>query len=293
MWNSHLVRGVLPPLFWNWQRALMVLSTVSKVARILQLFTQERPEWGVSEVARALHVPKSSAYALMFSLYRAGLLRKTHGSRYRLGWRILAMNRVLLETTEFRAEALPIMQDLVARFGETVHLAVLDEGQVVYVEKLEGTRAVRVAVSRVGMRLPAHCSGVGKVLLAYRPWEEVKAIIATHGLPSFTPRTITSLEQLRTELEQVRSQGHAYDLEEVMPELCCVAAPIRDYTGSVVASMSLSVPAYRFRQYRDEYRRAIVHATQQVSRNLGYFPPGGQPWEGIKTDRTRMVRRER
>ena len=266
-----------------------MLGTVRKVADVLDLFTSERPEWGVTEVARALGIPKSSAHALLATMCRIGLLRKTPHLRYRLGWRVLALHRVLLETTEFRAEALPVMQSLVARYGETVHLAALDEGQVVYVEKLEGTRAVRVAVSRVGARLPAHCSAVGKVLLAFRPWSEVQAIVAAQGLPAFTPRTITSLAQLRAELEQVRQQGYAYDIEEVLPELCCVAAPIRDYAATVVAAMSLSVPAYRFHQHREEYRRAIVHAARQVSENLGYFPSGGQRWNAQTTRRIQVA----
>lgn len=266
-----------------------VLSTVRKVAEVLDLFTPQRPEWGVTEVARALRIPKSSAHALLVTLCCTGLLRKTPQCRYRLGWRALAMNRVLVETTEFRAEALPVMHNLVARYGETVHLATLDEGQVVYVEKLEGSRAVRVAVSWVGARLPAHCSAVGKVLLAHRPEEEVETIVEAQGLRAFTTRTITSVEQLRAELERVRQQGYAEDLEEVMPELCCVAAPIRDYTGEVVAAMSLSVPAYRFRQYRDQYRHAIIHAARQVSENLGYFGAGGLRWNGVTDGRARVA----
>ena len=270
-------------------RGETVLGTVRKVAQVLDLFSAERPEWGVTEVARALGIPKSTAHALLVTMCRIGLLRKTPECRYRLGWRVLALNRVLLETTEFRAEALPVMQSLVNRYGETVHLAALDDGQVVYVEKLEGTRAVRVAVSRVGARLPAHCSAVGKVLLAFRPWDEVQAIVKAQGLPAFTPRTITSLQQLRAELERVRQQGYAYDLEEVMPELCCVAAPIRNYTGAVVAAMSLSVPAYRFHQYKDEYRRAILQAARQVSENLGYFSAGGQRWSAATESRIQVV----
>ncbi|HEY8487214.1 MAG TPA: IclR family transcriptional regulator, partial [Limnochordales bacterium] len=258
-------------------------------ARVFELFSAERPEWGVTEVSRALRIPKSSAHALLATLCRVGLLRKTPQNRYRLGWRVLALTQVLLDSTEFRAEALPAMQRLVARFGETVHLAVLEDGQVVYVEKLEGTRAVRVAVSRVGARLPAHCSAVGKVLLAHQPWEKVEAVAALHGLPALTPNTITSLERLRAELQRVREQGFAYDHEEVMPDLCCVAAPIRDHSGAVVAAMSLSVPAYRFRQHRDEYRRAILDAARQVSENLGFFPTGGLRWDGLGMARWKLA----
>lgn len=250
-----------------------MLGTVKKAGEVISLFTKQQPELGVTEVAEALHIPKSSAYALLASLCEIALLRRTPQNRYRLGWRILGLGSILKETTEFRVEAVPAMQRLVARFGETVHLAVLEGFHVVYVEKLEGTRAVRIAASSVGARLPAHCSGVGKVLLANRPWKEIEELATQHGLPPYTPHTITRPEQLRAELDRVREQGFAYDLEEVSPELCCVAAPVRDFSGRTVAAMSLSVPSYRFRQNRDVFRMEILRAAREVSENVGYISP--------------------
>jgi DNA-binding IclR family transcriptional regulator len=164
------------------------------------------------------------------------------------------------------------MESLIIRFGETVHLATLERGQVIYVEKLQGTRAVQVSLTSVGSRLPAHCSGVGKVILANLPWEEANQLLSTSGMPALTPNTITEIAALQDELERVRAQGYAYDIEEAVEELCCVAAPIHDHTGEVVAAMSLSVPAYRFQQCKDQYRQAIIGATRQVSENLGYIP---------------------
>ena len=251
-----------------------MLGTVQKVGEVLEHFTRENPEWGVSEVAKALGIPKSSAHALLSTLAQIGLLKRGREGRYRLGWRILTLSQVLLSTCSWRQEARKAMEELVARFGETTHLAVLECGRVVYVEKLEGTRAVRVVNTGVGMELPAHCSAVGKVLLASRPWEEVVKIMARQGMPAFTPNTITTLDELFTELEAVRERGYAYDIEEAVPELCCVAAPIRDHTGEVIAAMSLSVPFYRFQQMKEEYRKAILEATRTVSERLGYMEEG-------------------
>jgi IclR family KDG regulon transcriptional repressor len=251
-----------------------MLGTVQKVGEVLELFSQDRSEWGVSEVAKALGIPKSSAHSLLATLSQIGLLKRSREGRYRLGWRILALSQVLLSTSSWRQEARRAMEELVARYGETTHLAVLECGRVVYVEKLEGTRAVRVVNTGIGVELPAHCSGVGKVLLAFRPWEEVERILAARGMPAFTPNTITTLDELKTELQAVRERGYAYDIEEVVPELCCVAAPIRDHTGEVIAAMSLSVPFYRFQQMKEEYRRAILEATRAVSERLGYM---GEP----------------
>ena len=248
-----------------------MLQTVHKAGEVLNLFSVKHPEWGISELAKALTLPKSSTSALVSTLVEQGLLRRTSTSRYKLGWRVMALSQVLLSTTDFRTEARPLMESLIARFGETVHLAALESGQVIYVDKLQGTRAVQVSATGVGYRLPAHCSGVGKVILANLSWEEVQQILAHKGMPALTSKTITSLEVLQEELQRVRAQGYAYDLEEAVEELCCVAAPICDHSGEVVAAMSLSVPAYRFQQHKDQYRLAIVGAARQVSENLGYI----------------------
>lgn len=237
-----------------------MLKTLARAGAVLDLFTREQPELGVTEIARRLGMPKSNAHALVHSLCKIGLLRRTPGNRYALGWKIFVLSQRLLQSTELRTEVLPVMQALVDRFGETVHLAALQEGHVVYVEKLEGTRAVRISVSAVGGELPPHSSGVGKVLLAYLPREQVRAIVDRQGLPPFTRRTITRWEDLERELAAVREQGYAYDLEETLPELCCVAAPVRDHTGHVIAAMSISAPAHRFRRYRDTYTQAILQA---------------------------------
>lgn len=246
------------------------MQTVQKVGRLFNLFCVEQPEWGVSEAAQALGCPKSSMSTLMRTLADQGLLYRTSERRYRLGWRIMAMSRILLETTEFSKEARQAMEHLVSLFGETTHLAALERGQVIYVDKLQGTRAVQVAVTAVGSRFMAHGTAVGKALLAYRPWEEVVEILKAQGMPQLTPNTICTQEAFREELERVRKRGFAYDLEEGMQELCCVGAPIRDYTGEVVASMSLSIPAYRFWPSEEKYRNSLLVAVRQVSQKLGY-----------------------
>jgi len=247
-----------------------MLQTVQRAAHLLRLFTPEQPEWGVTEVAGTLGIPKSGAHLLLSTLAAEGLLQRAPGGRYRLGWSLFELSQTKLETTDFLLIARRMMEQLVAGWGETAHLAVLVDGQVLYVEKLQGDRAFEIVLSRVGKRLPAHCSGVGKVLLAHRPWAEVLAIVEHQGLPALTPNTITAIDRLRAELDEVRRQGYAFDQEEVMVGLCCAAAPIRDESGEVVAAMSLSVPAYRFYPYRERLTTAIVEAARRVSTQLGY-----------------------
>src|SRR5215212_10830811 len=214
--------------------------TTRKVMRVLDLFSLEYPEWGVSEVARALGLPKSSTSELMSSMTDQRLLSRRARGRYRLGWRLFELSQTLLDTTEFRSEARKAMEELVRCWKETMHLAVLDGVQAIYIEKLQPTPAVQIRITRAGVHLPAHSSAVGKVLLAHSEWEHIAGLLEHQGMPALTPNTITTLEGLADELELVRDFGHACDHEETLIGLCCVAAPIYDSTGTVVAAVSFS-----------------------------------------------------
>jgi len=214
-------------------------------------------------------MPVSSTSELMSALRDEGLLRRSGLRRYRLGWRVLAMNKVLMET-EYRAEARRAMEYLASRLVEsTVHLAALERGQVIYLERVEGRRAVRLNDARVGSRFAAHASGVGKVLLAHRPWAEVVEILDEQGMPALTPQTITGLEGLRQEIERVRARGYAHNLEEGQLNLCCVAAPVKDFGGEVIAAISLSFPASQFERGKEYYHAALVGASRTLSENVG------------------------
>jgi DNA-binding IclR family transcriptional regulator len=242
--------------------------TIEKVMRVLDLFSLECPEWGVSEVARALELPKSTASELMSDLAKQRLLSRTAvKGRYRLGWRLFELSQTLLDTTAFRLEARRVMEELSRYWKETMHLAVLDGVQAVYVEKLQPTPAVKIRITRAGVRLPAHSSGVGKVLLAHSEWEYVAERLEDQGMPELTPNTITTLDVLADELERVRERGHAYDHEETLVGLCCVGAPIYGPEGTTVASISFSAPAVRFHPRKSEYTAAILDAARRISEN--------------------------
>ena len=248
-----------------------MLQTIEKASEVLALFDREHPEWGVREVAEALSLAKSSAHDLLTSLEQVGMLGKNDEGRYRLGWRLVTLSETLLATTELRREARPIMDELADQYRETIHLAVLDDTKVVYVDKLEGKQAVRVELTALGTRLYAHCSALGKVLLAYQPEENVKRIIKAEGLPRFTANTITDANELEQTLVKVRKQGYATDQEEILPDLCCIGAPIHDHTGHVIAAISMSLPAYRFQRSQAEFRKAVMRTGKLISERLGYY----------------------
>ncbi len=247
-----------------------MIGSIQKSGEVLDLFSTEKPEWGITEISRALNLPKATVSDLLVALCGVGLLHKTSEARYRLGWRVAALNRVLMESSELRTEALRVMQRLVEQCGETVHLAALERGRVVYLAKQEGTRSVQVKLTGVGTELPPHASSLGKVLLCELPWSEVETLIGGRDLHIFTGNTITTLDELKSELAATRERGYGYDIEEAAEELCCVGAPIRNHTGVVVAALSLSVPAYRFYPAKQTFIEALTEAARDVSSRLGY-----------------------
>jgi DNA-binding IclR family transcriptional regulator len=248
-----------------------MLQTIQKAGELLALYDREHTEWGVREVSAKLKMAKSSAHDLMSSLAKLGFLNKTEDNRYRLGWKLVTLSETLLATTELRKEAHSVMEDVASQYQETIHLAILDDTKAVYLDKLEGKQAVRVELTSLGARLYAHCSALGKVLLANSEENEVKRIIQTAGLPRFTENTITNEEDLFQELAKIRKQGFAYDLEEILPDLCCVAAPIHNHTGQFVAAISMSLPSYRFKRSQTDFRDGVTRAAKRISKRLGYY----------------------
>lgn len=245
-----------------------MLQTIKKIGRVLDLFTVEKPEWGVSEVAEALEMPRSSAHVLLSSLVETGLLQSRDRGRYRIGWRVAELNETLRGTVDVRSVASPILEQLVDQYGETAHLAIMERSRVLYIDKVAGTHMVHVLGARVGAQLEPHCSAVGKVLLAHRTSYDIEQILSRTSLRRLTSATITDPVKLREELASVRRTGIAYDIGEAVSEVHCVAAPVRDGMGVVVAAVSVTVPRSRFEPARAEFTDAIKSAAAEINVQL-------------------------
>lgn len=245
-----------------------MLLTVKNLGRVLDLYDREHAERGPTEVAALLDMSKSKAHLLMSSMAEIGLLRRTPRGRYCIGWRALQLERLVSGAAPFRSVAHAMALRLARDCGELIHVGALDAGRVVYVDRVAGNRAVKITASAVGQTLPAHCSGVGKTLLAYLEPGQIDAILDEHGTPRRTPNTICDRDALYAELHRIRRDGVAYDREEVMAGLSCVAAPVIGPDGTVVAAMSISAPTARFRESESAYRAMIVGAAGATSREL-------------------------
>jgi len=195
----------------------------------------------LDQLAGLLGVHKSTALRLLQTLESQGFARHDEQHRYRLGPRLFALAHQALDELDIRRLAAPHLAALNQKHGHTVHLAAYVAGTVVYIDKYEGRHPVRMH-SRIGALAPAHCTAVGKVLLAGLSEPLRKGAVSRIGFERYTPNTITDLNAFEAELAQVAAQGYAQDRAEHEDYINCVAAPIRDAAGTVLAAVSVSVP---------------------------------------------------
>lgn len=243
------------------------MGRIDEMARVLDLFW-EGEELGVREMARRSRLSKSMVHRLVSDLERVGFLsRNPLTGRYRLGLRLLQYGGLFQLQSKVVREALPVLRTLLHLSGETVHLAVLEGRQVVYLVKLEGPNSIAIP-SWVGWRNPAYCTAVGKALLAYQDQEVLKGILAG-GLQRYTANTITEPERLLAQLRLVRRQGVALDQEERRSGLRCVGAPILGQAGEVVASISVAGPTTRLNLGRmAQLTSTVKEAAETISHRL-------------------------
>ncbi|UQN10253.1 IclR family transcriptional regulator [Deinococcus sp. QL22] len=244
------------------------VHSVENIGRVLELFTVDTPEIGVTQAARHLGMSKSSVHALLTALTRIGLLHRFVTGRYRLGFQVMALNTVLLSHTPWRRIAREEMTRLAEVVGEPVHLAAYDGGQAICIDKVEGHAPL--VNTPIGGILPPHATALGKIILAYRPASEITQLYHGGLLQPYTPNTITSQDELLSDLAHTRQRGYALAIEERALGVCSIAAPIRNPNGEVIAAMSLSIPTRRLQRRKAGMIEHLRAATAATSRRIGY-----------------------
>ncbi len=259
------------PTSQSLQRAFGVLESVARRGTGITM----------AEISRELSLHPSTAFHVLRSLVALGYLRQEPSSRqYRLGSKVFQLAASVLTELELSEIAGPVIAEMARVSGETSHLAVFDRGEVVVVAKADGSGPLRVA-ERVGYPRPAHCTAIGKVLLACQPEAEWRAFLASARLEPRTARTMTSRERLEAEIERVRAAGHAVDDEEFAEGLRCIAMPVRNFTGQVVAAIGLSGPVWRVSPERlPELVGVVGRAAERLSAELGHTAAGSGPLAG-------------
>jgi DNA-binding IclR family transcriptional regulator len=248
-----------------------VVPAVIRALDILELFL-DRPQLSAREVAERLDLPRTTVHELLVTLVARSYLISVPGQpvQYRLGMPLFQLGAAFAGRLDLVREAQSVAREVAARCDEAVHVAVLDGADVVYLVKVDSTHPVRM-VSGVGLRLPAHCTAVGKILLASLDPEDLEAILAKGVLPGMTPHSITDADLLRAHLEQIRVEGVAVDVAESDSAMRCVAAAIRDHSGATIAAMSVSAPIIRWTaQAEVEWANLVREGAATLSGRMGY-----------------------
>lgn len=256
---------------------MRLVPALDRGLRILSLLAEHGGGMRVSEIARLLDLPRSATYELIHTLVHHYAVTMSEGGEVTLGPQTLALGSAFERRLDFNAIATSTARAVMEETGETVQVGVLDGRSVLYVAKADSRHLVRL-VSTVGARLPAHCTALGKVLLANLPEAELAARLGSVELEALTERSLTNAGFLASHLAEVRTQGFATEECESNPDVACVAAPVWDARRGNVAAISISVPMVRVSSERMEtMRRIVMTGATQISLQLGAHPPGASP----------------
>jgi DNA-binding IclR family transcriptional regulator len=229
----------------------------------------EKEELGISDLARRLNLQKSGVHRIVRALASKGFVQQRANRRYSLGLRVLELGNMYRLRLDLARNAEPILRPLSERMNANAHLARMENSEVLDLLRVEYPTPLRVTRSPM-LRRPAHCTALGKVLLAFGPDEQLQRVLR-RGLSRMTAKTITHPERLHAELERIRERGYAVDDEEFYPGIRCIAAPVFDEDGKITAAMSVSglithVTEDRVPQFGD----AVMHAAAALSEQLGF-----------------------
>jgi len=247
------------------------VPSIERALSVLQCLGYSKRGFSISEIGRRLKIPKSSAHLILTTLERRGFLQKnTQTGRYHFGLQLVSLSRSALENLDLREEARPFLHYLMRQSGLTVHMAVLERDEAVIIEKVEAPGLVRLA-SWIGRRLDVNCTGVGKVLMAFMPDDELDHLLRTKSFARHNSRTIISRTALKRELMLVRELGYALDNEEDEPGVCCIGAPVFDENGKTVAAISVAGTTRQIGIDRVAVlAREVKQAALEISTRLGY-----------------------
>ncbi len=255
---------------WGKERDYSIQSVVRSF-QILNTMARSEEEIGAQQISTSVGLHISTVFRFLQTLAQTGAVEQNPDSgKYRLGLKLLAWGMQVLRQMDLRRDAAPLLRELNEKTRETVHMTVYDRDAAIYIEKIESPTPLR-GFSEIGKGAPLHCTGVGKVLMAALSEKELAELLKRYPLKHFTPNTITQVGGLKKELERIRVQGFALDNEEHEPGIRCVAAPVRNHTGKVVASISLAGRTTSITPARTpELIQTIKETAQKISARLGY-----------------------
>lgn len=220
------------------------------------------------DLVEKVGLAKPTLFRFLKTLKSLGYILQHEDSKYSLSLKMLTVGSRALDSMDLYDVSRPIIKNLARHFQETVHLAILMDAKVVYIQKVESVHTIRM-YSTIGKQAPLYCTSLGKALLAWHP--ERESIVSDLDLVPYTRKTIVTREALLAELETIRERGYSTDNEEHEPDISCIGAPIFDYSGSAIAAISVAWPVYRHKP-EDEKKNAevVMAAARDISKLMGY-----------------------
>ena len=247
------------------------IQVIDRMMKLLDVLSYYHDPVSLKQLAMETGLHPSTAHRILGAMGMSGFVERAEPGTYRLGIRLLELGNLVKSRINIRDSAMPLMQQLHKTLGESVNLGVRQGDEIVYVERTSSGRSSVRVVHLVGARAPLHVTAVGKLYLVEDGAQKVKEYAKRTGLPGSTPTSITKLAALEKELDRVRREGVAFDNEEIEQGLRCIAAPIRDDAGELVAGLSVSAPAER---HNPEWAAIVRTTADAISTAIGYVKPG-------------------
>lgn len=251
-----------------------VIRAAERTMQILNCFQMNREELSIAEIANMVGLPKSSTHRFLVTMELNGFLEAnpdTHN--YCLGSRIISLGSIAISRVKLAEKGRPYLLELSKALQSTVHTVVMNQGEAIYVAKVEDKNSITIISSEVGKRVPLYCTAVGKVLLSSLSREEIKELYHdSNKLKPYTQNTITDLQELQDHIQQVRENNYALDNEEIEAGLRCVAAPVRNHEGRIIAAISVSSFTQKFSTERlPEIINLVQTTAKKISEAVGYY----------------------
>lgn len=246
------------------------VQSIDRSVAIMECFSENKRELKLSEIACMVDLNKSTVHGILNTLKHHGFIDQDEiTQKYRLGIRFIVYGDLVVNSMNITNIAYPVIERVCEKIEETVHIAVLDGSDVVYIEKKECNKSIKTS-TKIGARVPAYVTADGRIILSYLEKEKLKDLLP-RNFKKLTPNTITDKHELLKILSEIKQKGYSIDYEETVQGLVCVAAPIFDYSGAVRYSLSATVPTVRMDENKiKEYIDIIKVAANDISNSIGY-----------------------
>lgn len=250
------------------------IRSVEKALQVLKSFSISSPTLSLTELSKVTGLNKTTVLRLLRTLEKHSFVETvSEDGKYTIGVEVYKLGNVFFHSLDLEKKARPHLTKLANELKKTIHLCILDEAKALYLDKIESDeQTVRIMTSKRGAHASLHCTGVGKTLLAFQPDAKREAILNSLELDRFTKNTITDMDVLKKELDKIQKQGYALDLEEREEDIVCIAAPVRNMNGNVIASVSISGLAHQVprKTLKGTYKEKLLQTAHTISRAMGH-----------------------